>query len=95
MNPAQLIKVLPVAALMGLVSCADAGDRGLGPACESNLNVAERALAKAKGNSVGKAIDWAKAATLIAAARTQQQFEEYQNWVIKAKQARKIIARRN
>jgi hypothetical protein len=36
--------------------------------------VAERALAKAKGNSVGKAIDWAKAATLIAAARTQQQF---------------------
>ncbi len=48
-----------------------------------------------KGNSVGKAIDWAKAATLIAAARTQQQFEEYQNWVIKAKQARKIIARRN
>jgi Cu/Ag efflux pump CusA len=57
--------------------------------------VAERALAKAKGNSVGKAIDWAKAATLIAAAGTQKQFEEYQNWVIKAKQARKIIARRN
>lgn len=95
MHPAQLIKVLPVAALMGLAACADAGDRGLGPACESNLNVAERALAKAKGNSVGKAVDWAKAATLIAAARTQQQFEEYQNCVVKAKQARKIIARRN
>ncbi|MDE0795189.1 MAG: hypothetical protein OSB76_06085 [Alphaproteobacteria bacterium] len=42
------------------------------------------------GNTFG-----AKAATLIAAARTQQQFEEYQNCVIKAKQARKIIARRN
>ncbi|MFT5485339.1 MAG: hypothetical protein ACI9JL_004388 [Paracoccaceae bacterium] len=95
LHPTQLMKMLPVAALVVLAACADAGDRGLGPACEANLDAAERALSKAKGDSVGKVIDWTKAAGLIAAARTQQQFSEYQNCVLKAKQAREIIARRN
>jgi hypothetical protein len=84
-----------IAAVALGVGCADAGDRGLGPACETNLDAAERALAKAKADNVGRAIDWAKAAGLIAAARTQQQFSEYQNCLLKAKRAREIIARRN
>ncbi len=71
------------------------GDRGLGPACESTLSAAERELGAAKANSIGRAIDWAKAATLIAAARTQQQFNEFQNCLIKARSARENLAQRN
>jgi len=95
MRAVRLIKIFPVAALIGLTACADAGDRGLGPACASGLNAAERALSKAKANSIGKAADWAAAATLIAAGRAQQQFEEYENCVGKARQAQKILAKRN
>ncbi|MEX0693027.1 MAG: hypothetical protein WD075_01155 [Rhodospirillales bacterium] len=75
-----------------LSGCTDAGDRGLGPDCESRLTAAENELGHAKANSIGKSIDWARAAALIAAARTQQQFDEFQNCVIKADSARKIIA---
>jgi hypothetical protein len=89
-------KILAVFITMTLLSgCMDAADRGLGPACESGVSAAERALKKAKANQIGRAIDWAKAAGLIAAARTQQQFSEYQNCVLKAARAREIISRRN
>lgn len=86
---------LVVAALVigGLTGCMDRGDRGLGPSCRSNLAAAERELSAARTNSVGTAIDWAKAAGLIAAAKTQQQFSEYQNCVLKAKRARQIVTR--
>lgn len=95
MYPAKLTKMLSVLAVAGLSACADAGDRGLGPACESNLAAAERALARAKANSVGKVVDWTAAAALIAAARTQQKFDEFENCVQKARKARDIIARQN
>ncbi len=91
--PSHKIAVFLTMALLS--GCMDAGDRGLGPACESGVSAAERALKKAKANNVGRAIDWAKAAGLIAAARTQQQFSEYQNCVQKAAKAREIISRRN
>ena len=82
-----------VAAASLLAGCMDRADVGLGPACESNLVAAERALSHAKANRIGEAIDWAKAATLIGAARTQQQFSEYQNCYLKAKKAREILRR--
>ena len=83
-----------VFAIGGILSaCMDAGDRGLGPACEAGLAEAERELSAAKANSIGKAIDWARAASLIAAARTQQQFNEYQNCVLKTKTARRLVTR--
>jgi hypothetical protein len=82
-----------VAIVMVLSGCMDAADRGLGPACEANLSAAESALRRAKANRIGKAIDWAKAATLIGAARTQQQFSEYQNCLLKARKAREILSR--
>ena len=79
------LKIMSISAVALLAGCADAGDRGLGPACEANLDKAERALAQAKADNVGRVIDWTKAAGLIAAARSQQQFSEYQE----------IISRRN
>ena len=81
--------------LITLSACMEAGDRGLGPACERGLVAAERDLKSAQANSIGKAIDWTKAAVLIAAARTQQQFNEFENCVIKARSAREIISLRN
>lgn len=91
------LKILVIASIsLGVLSgCMDAADRGLGPTCDSTLAAAQSELMDAKANSVGRAIDWAKAAGLIAAARTQQQFSEYQNCVLKAEQAREIISRRN
>ncbi len=85
-------KMFVIITLITLTGCMDAGDRGLGPACQSNLVAAERDLKSAKANSIGTVINWARAATLIGAARTQQQFNEFQNCVIKAKKARKIIS---
>jgi hypothetical protein len=91
MKLAKAILITGIGAFL-LSGCADAGDRGLGPVCESRLNAAQSELSHAKANSVGKSIDWARAATLIAAARTQQQFDEFENCVIKADRAREIIA---
>jgi hypothetical protein len=81
--------------LVALSGCMEPGDRGQGPACESSLAAAERDLMAAKANSIGSVIDWAKAAVLIGAARSQQQFNEFQNCVIKAKKARQILSVRN
>ena len=93
MQAIRRIGTFVVVAAALLAGCMDAADRGLGPACESNVSAAESALGRAKANKVGKAIDWAKAATLIAAARTQQQFSEYQNCLLKARKAREILSR--
>ncbi len=95
MHGLNLSKILVIITLITLTGCMDAGDRGLGPACQSNLVAAERDLKSAKANSIGTVINWARAATLIGAARTQQQFNEFQNCVIKAKRAREIISIRN
>lgn len=89
------LNILVVVIVIILSGCMDVADRGLGPACESTLAAAERELGVAKANNVGRVIDWIKAAGLIAAARTQQQFSEYQNCVLKAEYAREIISRRN
>lgn len=95
MRTARYFCLVAVATTSLLAGCMDRGDVGLGPACESNVVAAERALSHARANRIGKAIDWAKAATLIAAARTQQQFSEFQNCLLKAKKAREILGRYN
>ena len=95
MNVTSRLNILVIVSIGILSGCMDAADRGLGPACESTLSAAQSELGAAKANNVGRAIDWAKAAGLIAAARTQQQFSEYQNCVLKAEKAREIISRRN
>lgn len=85
----------PVVALLLLASlaagCMEASDRGLGPSCQAELQTAEAELSHAKANSIGKAFHWTRAGALIAAARTQQQFSEYENCVIKARDARRIL----
>lgn len=76
-----------------LTGCMDAGDVGMGPACRTALKMAEDALSRAKARNIGGAVAWARAASLIAAAKTQQQFDEYQNCTIKAREASRVLAR--
>lgn len=81
-----LASILLIAACTG-----EPGERNLGPACSNGLDQAERELGRAKANGVGDAVRWSKAAGLIAAARVQEGFEEYQNCVIKVREARAYI----
>ena len=81
-----------LAALLLVAACTgEPAERSLGPACSDGLDRAERELGRAKANGVGDAVRWSKAAGLIAAARVQEGFEEYQNCVIKVRDARAYI----
>ena len=95
MKRTRWAKAAGIVLLALTASCMEPGDRGLGPSCERLLDAAERDLQRAKANSIGSVLDWTKAATLIAAARTQQQFNEFENCVIKARRAREILSVRN
>ena len=66
----------------------DRGDAGLGPQCSAGLDAAYHELNQAKTDGFGGAVRWSKAASLLGAAKIQQQFEEYQNCVIKVRKAR-------
>ena len=57
MHGLNLSKILVIITLITLTGCMDAGDSGLGPACESNLVAAERGLKTAKANSIGTVIN--------------------------------------
>jgi hypothetical protein len=82
-----------IAAALLLAACAgDPADRGLGPSCASGLDAANRDLGAAKAAGLADSVNWGKAASLISAAKVQQQFSEYQNCVIKTKEARRLLA---
>lgn len=75
-----------------LLGCAgDPADRGLGPSCAAGLEAANRDLGRAKANGLSDSVNWGKAASLISAAKIQQQFSEYQNCVIKTREARRLL----
>lgn len=72
-----------------LAGCTqDRGDIGLGAACADGLDAGYRELNQAEANGLSGSVAWSKAATLLAAAKVQQQFEEYQNCVVKVRSAR-------
>lgn len=95
MNLSTAPKILLFTTAVILTGCADAADRGLGPRCASELAAAQKEFSDAKANSVGRFVDWTQAASLIALAKTQQQFSEFQNCALKAEKAREVISRRN
>lgn len=87
---------IAVAAIVGaslVTACTgDRGDVGLGPACRSEVDAGQRELSRAKANGLSDSVAWTKAASLLGAAKVQQQFEEYQNCLLKARQARRYLA---
>jgi hypothetical protein len=83
---------IPIAIMTILSGCTqDRGDIGLGPACADGLDAGYRELNQAEADGLSSSVAWSKAATLLAAAKVQQQFEEYQNCVIKVRDARAYL----
>ncbi len=82
-----------VCLMLSVVGCAGQTNPGMERQCAQGLDIAYRELDFAKAKGFGGTVDWAKAATLLAAAKTQQQFEKYPNCVEKVKRARFYIKR--
>lgn len=91
MRIAVLLGSLAVA--IGLLAgCSgDRADRGLGPSCAAGLDAANSQLSSAKAAGFADSVNWGKAASLISAAKVQQQFSEYQNCVVKTREARRLL----
>lgn len=70
----------------------DRGDIGLGPTCAAELDAGYRELNRAEADGLSGTVRWTKAASLLGAAKVQQQFEEYQNCVLKARKARDYLS---
>lgn len=80
-------------ALVLLAACSqERGDIGLGPTCEAELNAGYRELNRAEADGLSGGVRWSKAASLLGAAKIQQQFEEYQNCTLKARDARRYLS---
>lgn len=78
--------------LISLAAAAQSKD-GLEAQCAKGLDAAYAELDLAKATGVGGVADMSWAASLLAAAKTQQQFGKYPNCVEKVNRARRIIAR--
>ncbi|MBK0400867.1 hypothetical protein H0I76_16830 [Limibaculum sp. M0105] len=86
---ANVVGVVFCAALLGC--SGDSADYGLGPACAGGLEAGYRELNQAEADGLSGSVKWSKAASLLAAAKVQEQFGEYQNCVIKVREARAFL----
>ncbi len=59
--------------------------------CDKGLKVAYEELDYGKAEGIDGSIDWTKAASLLSAAKVQQQFGKYPNCLDKVKRARYYI----
>jgi len=76
-----------------LTACSqESGDVGLGRACAAGLDAGYRDLNRAEVDGLSGSVKWSKAASLLAAAKVQEQFEEYQNCVAKVGKARRYLS---
>ena len=75
-----------------LAGCSqEQADAGLGGQCSDGLDAGYRELNQANADGFGSAVKWSKAASLLGAAKVQEQFEEYQNCVLKVRKARQYL----
>ena len=75
--------------LIAVNACTgEPGERSLATPCADGLGIATKELRNAEARGLTGSVQWTKAASLLAAAKVQQQFEEYQNCVIKVREAR-------
>jgi hypothetical protein len=86
------VRSLAIISILGTLSISgctgEPGERSLATPCADGLNTASRELRNAEARGLTGSVQWTKAASLLAAAKVQQQFEEYQNCVIKVREAR-------
>ena len=75
-----------------LAGCSqDRGDVGLENQCSAGLDAGYRELNRAEADGFSGALTWSKAASLLSVAKVQEQFEEYQNCVLKVQKARRYL----
>lgn len=91
MKTSPRILLAATAALLLAACSAETGDRGLAGHCQSSIAAAESALSRAKASGLGSSLRWGKAASLIGAAKVQEQFGEYQNCVNKTTRAQQQL----
>jgi hypothetical protein len=84
------IKVILPAILM-VAACAGNPGGATAQRCSTGLDTAFRELDLAKAEGFGGTVDWAKAASLLAAAKVQSEFEHYPNCIEKVDRARVYI----
>jgi len=94
----MLKKILLIAVLFAfpfiLTACAGArANGGKARACEAGIKAGYHELDLAKADGFSGSVDWTKAASLLTAAKVQQQFEKYPNCIEKANRARFYIKR--
>ena len=89
---AKPIVIAAVLGTMAISACTgEPEERSLATPCADGLNTATRELRNAEARGLTGSVQWTKAASLLAAAKVQQQFEEYQNCVIKVREARAYL----
>jgi len=94
MSAWKLTAALAVTTIL-LAACShsqESGDVGLGRACAAGLDAGYRELNQAKADGFSGKVKWSKAASLLGAAKVQEQFEEYQNCVDKVGKARRYLS---
>lgn len=76
-----------------LTACSGQPYQPLDQRCSEGLRTAYAELETAKASGFGGTVAWAKAASLLSAARVQEQFEKYPNCIDKVRRARYYIRR--
>ena len=85
--------IVAVLGAVALAACTgERSERALGPQCRYEVDTGGRELEYARAQGLSESVAWTKAASLLAAAKVQEQFEEYQNCLIKAREARQYLA---
>ena len=93
-NPKALLKAGLLSGIVLIVSgCAAVHSTQLAYRCNSNLSAASVELEQAKANGYSRSVSWTKAASLLTAAKMQQQIEKYPNCINKSARALYYISR--
>lgn len=78
--------------LIFLAACTGAlRSSALGQECSNGLASAYEELRTAETNGFGGTVEWTKAASLLAAAKVQYEFEHYPNCIEKVNRGRAYI----
>jgi len=83
--------LITAAFCLGLGACGSKPRMSQAERCSNGLDRAFAELDGAKASGFSGTVSWVKAASLLSAAKVQQQFEKYPNCINKVNRAREYI----
>lgn len=83
--------LISAAFCLSLGACSSMPRMSQAERCSNGLDRAFAELEDAKANGFSGTVSWVKAASLLSAAKVQQQFEKYPNCINKVYRAREYI----